>query len=129
MTLHDTAHDTPADSGSNAPATSEQLARQQAIKQIERRHRFWISAAMSTLLMVILVFIWAMAEYHNAGGWPTQGFSQSSGTPNVWNYWIIYPAIAWVLFLAADALHVFRNKPISETEIKHEIERQAGPTH
>ena len=81
---------------------------------------------MSTLLMIILVFIWVMAEYHNAGGWPTKGFSQSSGIPNVWNYWIIYPAIAWVLFLAADALIVFRNKPISEGKIKREIERQGG---
>ena len=127
MTLHDIPHDTPADSGQNAPATSEQLARQQAIKQIERRRRFWITAALSTLLMVILVIIWAMTEYYNAGGWPTQGFSDSSSIPNVWNDWIIYPAIAWALFLAADALLVFRNKPISETEIKREIERQAGP--
>jgi 2TM domain len=126
MTLHDISHDTPADSGSNAPAASEQVARQEAIKQIERRRRFWIFAAMSTLLMVILVVIWAMTEYHNAGGWPTQGFSDSSSIPNVWNDWIIYPAIAWVLFLAADALLVFRNKPISESEIKREIDRQAG---
>jgi len=44
----------------------------------------------------------------------------------VWNFWIIYPAIAWVVFLAADALIVFRNKPISEADIKREIERQAG---
>jgi 2TM domain len=127
MTLHDMSHETPADSGQNVPATGEQLARQQAIKQIERRRRFWIMAAMSTLLMVILVFIWATTEYHNAGGWPTQGFSDSSSIPNVWNDWIIYPAIAWVLFLAAAALLVFRNKPISETEIKREIDRQAGP--
>ena len=126
MTLHDISHDTPADSGSNAPAASEQVARQEAIKQIERRRRFWIFAAMSTLLMVILVVIWAMTEYHNAGGWPTQGFSDSSSIPNVWNDWIIYPAIAWVLFLAADALLVFRNKPISESEINREIDRQAG---
>jgi hypothetical protein len=103
MTLHGISHDTPADGGSNAPVASEQLARQQAIQQIERRRRFWIGAAMSTLLMVILVFIWAMTEYHNAGGWPTQGFSDSSSTPNVWNDWIIYPAIAWVLYLAAQA--------------------------
>jgi len=41
-------------------------------------------------------------------------------------YWIICPAIAGVLFLAADALLVFRNRPISETEIKREIGRQAG---
>ncbi len=126
MTLHDISHDTPADSGSNAPAASEQLARQEAIKQIERRRRFWVRATMFTVLMVIVVFIWAMTEYHNAGGWPTQGFSDSSGIPNVWNDWIIYPAIVWVVATAADALLVFRNRPISETEIKREIDRQAG---
>ena len=69
------------------------------------------------------------SEYHNAGGWPAHGFGQSCWPriPNVWNDWIIYPAIAWGLFLMADALLVFRNKPISEAEIKREIERQAGP--
>ena len=41
MTLHDMSHDTPADSGQNVPAAGEQLARQQAIKQIERRRHFW----------------------------------------------------------------------------------------
>ena len=127
MTLHDIPRDTPADSGQNAPATDEQLARQQAIKQIERRRHFWVRATMSTLTMIIVVIIWATTEYHNAGGWPTQGFSDSSSIPNVWNDWIIYPAIAWVLFLAAAALLVFRNQPISEAEIKREIERQAGP--
>jgi hypothetical protein len=127
MALHDIFHDTPADSGGNAPATSEQRVRQEAIKQIERRRRFWIRAALGTLLMIIVVIIWAFGEYHNAGGWPTKGFSQSSGIPNVWNYWIIYPAIVWVVLTAADALIVFRNKPISESEIKREIERQAGP--
>jgi len=126
MTLHDIPHDTPADSGPNAPATGEQLARQEAIKQIERKRRFWVRAAIGTLGLVVLVIIWAMTEYHNAGGWPTQGFSDSSSIPNVWNDWIIYPAIAWALFLAADALLVFRNRPISETEIKREIDRQAG---
>jgi hypothetical protein len=101
MTLHDISHDTPADSGQNAPATGEQLARQQAIKQIERRRHFWVRATMGTAAMIIVVIIWAITEYHNAGGWPTQGFSDSSSIPNVWNDWIIYPAIAWVLFLAA----------------------------
>jgi hypothetical protein len=41
--------------------------------------------------MVILVLIWALSEYHNAGGWPTRGFSQSSGIHDVWNFWIVYP--------------------------------------
>ena len=126
MTLQDISHDTPADSGSNAPATGEQSARQQAIKQIERRRRFWVRAAMGTLAMIIVVIIWAFSEYHNAGGWPTHGFSQSSSILNVWNYWIIYPAIAWALLTAADAWWVFGRKPISETAIRREIERQGG---
>jgi len=124
--LHDISHGPPKGSDSNAPASSEELARQQAIRQIERRRRFWISTIVGTVALVIVVVIWAFSEYHNAGGWPTSGFSQSSGIPNVWNYWIIYPAIAWVLLMAGNAWWVYGHKPVSETEIKREIERQAG---
>ena len=86
---HDTFHDTHADSDPNAPVTGGQLARQQAVKQIKRRRRFWTRAFVSGIVMIILVIIWATSEYFLAGGWPTSGFSQSSGIPNVWNYWII----------------------------------------
>jgi len=114
---------------SDAPANTEQLAREQAIKQIERKRRYWISTAVSTLGMVILAAIWAITEYHNAGGWPTQGFSQSSGIHDVWNIWIIYPAIAWAFLTAAFGLGVYLRKPISESQITREIERQAHSTH
>ena len=124
--LHDLSHDTAGDSGADAPVTGEQLARQEAIRQIERRRRFWFRATAGTVGMIVLAAIWAIAEYSNAGGWPTSGFSQSSGIPDVWNYWIIYPAIAWVLATAADAWWVFGRKPVSEDQIKHEMERQAG---
>jgi H+/Cl- antiporter ClcA len=124
--MHDISHDTPADSGPNAPAVGDQLARQQAIKQIERRRRFWISTAAWTVVMILVAVTWAFSEYHNAGGWPTSGFSQSSGIPNVWNYWIVYPFGAWVLFTAAGAWRVYGRKPISEAEIQREMERQAG---
>ena len=123
--LHETSHDTPA-GDPDAPPGSDQLARQQAIRQIERRRRFRVRATVGTLGMIILVVIWALSEYHNAGGWPTSGFSQSSGIPDVWNYWIIYPAIAWVLITGADAWFVYRHKPVSESEIQREIERQVG---
>ena len=123
--LHDTSHDTPTGGDPNAPPSRDQLARQQAIRQIERRRHFRVRATVGTLGMIILVVIWALSEYHNAGGWPTSGFSQSSGIPDVWNYWIIYPAIAWVLITAADAWFVYRRKPVSESEIQREIERQA----
>jgi hypothetical protein len=124
--LHDISRDAPADSDSKVPADSEQFARQQAIKQIERRRRFWISNAFGAAGMVLLVVIWATTEYHNAGGWPTSGFSQGSGIHDVWNLWIIYPLVAWVLITAAHAWFVFGNKPISEHRIEREIERQAG---
>ena len=124
--LHDISRETPPDSGAGGVASSEQLARQQAIRQIERRRHFRVRATVGTLGMAILVVIWAFSEYHNAGGWPANGFSQSSGIPDVWNYWIIYPAIAWVLITAADAWFVYRHKPVSESEIQREIERQTG---
>ena len=122
--LHDISHDRAADGDPDALAAGESLARQQAIKQIERKRRFWLGTAMGTLGMIVLTGIWAFSEDHTAGGWPTSGFSQSSGIPNVWNYWIIYPFIAWVVLTAAGALSVYLRKPISEGQIKREIERQ-----
>jgi hypothetical protein len=122
--LHD-LHDKAGVDGAGAAATGEQLGRQEAIRQIERRRRFWFRATAGTVGMLVLAAIWAIAEYNNAGGWPTNGFSQSSGIPNVWNYWIIYPAIVWVLATAADAWWVFGHKPITEDQIKHEMDRQA----
>ena len=81
MMVHDISHDKPAGSDLTAPATTEQLARQDAIQQIERRRRFQIRVTAGTLGMIILAVIWALTEYHSAGGWPTNGFSQSSGIP------------------------------------------------
>ena len=122
--VHDISHDKLAGSDLTTPATTAQPARQQAIQQIQRRRRFRIRVTMGILGMMILTIIWALTEYHNAGGWPANGFSQSSGIPNVWNYWIIYPFIAWVVLTAAGALSVYLRKPISEGQIKREIERQ-----
>jgi hypothetical protein len=79
--------------------------------------------------MAILVIIWAFTEYRNAGGWPTHGFSQSSGIHDVWNFWIIYPAIAWVLITAGDAWRTYGRKPIPESEIQREVDRQASLRH
>jgi len=110
----------------NVAADRDEPAREQAIKQIERRRHFHIEAVSSAVGMLLLVAIWALSEYHDAGGWPTHGFSQSSGIPNVWNFWIVYPIIGVGLILAARARSVYGHKPISENEIKREIERQAG---
>jgi 2TM domain len=105
---------------------TEERLRQQAIKQIKKRRNFHIELVVSGIGMLILVLIWATTEYHNAGGWPTQGFSQSSGIHDVWNYWIIYPIGAWILIMAGRAWSVYRRRVITESEINQEIERQTG---
>jgi hypothetical protein len=126
--LPDISHDKPGDSGLGVPVTSEQLARQQAIRQIRRRRRFWFWAVMGTLVMIVVTAGWAFSQYHNAGGWPTHGFTQSSWppVPNVWNDWIIWPAIVWVLVTSGYAWFVFGAEPVSESKIKREMQRQAG---
>src|SRR5271166_515338 len=96
---NNTIDDIRAATGSDAPDASEQLVRQQAIKQIERKRRFKINLVLSGIGMLLLVAIWASTEYHNAGGWPTSGFSQSSGIHDVWNMWIVYPLVGWALVI------------------------------
>jgi hypothetical protein len=110
----------------SAAATGEELARQQAIKQIRLRRRFQLEVITSAIFMALLVVIWAIAEYNNAGGWPTNGFSQSSGIHDTWNIWIIYPFMAWVVFLAVRSWAYYKGTSISESEIQREIQRQAS---
>ncbi len=105
---------------------AEDVSRQEAIKQIKRRSNFHIELVISGIGTAILVLIWATTEYHNAGGWPTQGFSQSFGIHDVWNYWLIYPVGAWVLIMVGRAWSVYRHRGISESEIEREIDRQAS---
>ena len=100
-------------------------ARQRAIAQIQRRRRFKRELIISSFGMLLLVLIWAQSEYHNAGGWPTSGFSHSSSIPNVWNYWIIYPIILWALIMGYRGWALYGNKPISESEIEKEMKRDS----
>jgi hypothetical protein len=102
----------------------EQEARERAVKQIEARRHFHVEMFIAAVATVLLVLTWALSEYHNAGGWPTQGFSQSSGIHDVWNYWIIYPVIGIALVVGARAWFVYGHRPPSESEITREIERQ-----
>jgi hypothetical protein len=104
--------------------TDEKQIRALALEQIERRRRFQMRAVSYAAASIVL--IWAITEYHNAGGWPSDGFSRSSSIPHVWNIWIIYPVLGLGLLLALDAWNIFVRKPISESEILREIERLVG---
>ena len=101
----------------------EQQVRELAVEQIGRKRRFRRRAFSAAVVGVVLVVIWAIVEYHNAGGWPTSGFSQSSGIHDEWNSWIIYPLVALALGIAIDAWHTYRHRPISESEIRPEMDR------
>ena len=116
----------PPEMNASQPVDAHQLARQRAIRQIERQRHFHIEVVVGALGVILLVVIWATSEYHNAGGRPMQGFSQSSGIHDVWNFWIIYPLIAWGLYITARAWAVYGHKPISESEIEREMEGQSG---
>ena len=104
----------------------QDLERQFAIKQIEQRRRLTANVVVSSAGMLVLVAIWAISEYNNAGGWPTGGFSQSSGIPGVWKMWILYPLLAWLFFLAVNIGYVLVRRPISEDEIRREMTRHRG---
>jgi hypothetical protein len=107
------------------PAVDEQL-RQAAIEQIERRRRFQMRAVLYVAATIVVVVVWAISEYNNAGGWPSDGFSQSSGSRHVWNIWIIYPVLSLGLALVIDAWNTYGRRKISESEIRREIDRLAG---
>ena len=100
-------------------------AREQAIEHIERKRRYWIDAAIFTVGMLIILAIWAIIEYHNAGGWPTKGFARASGIHDEWSSWVVYPAMAWVLLTATISTGVHLRRPVSERRIKHEMEHLA----
>ena len=111
--------------GVGAPAHNADSVRQQAIQQIERRRRFNRQLVISGIIMILLVASWAHSEYHNAGGWPTSGFSHRSSIPNVWNYWIVYPIILWASIMGYRGWSTYGGKPISEDDIEKEMRRQS----
>lgn len=107
------------------PAVDEQL-RRTAIEQIERKRRFQRRAVLYVAAIIVVGVVWAITEYNNAGGWTSDGFIQSSGSPHVWNIWIIYPILGLGLALAIDAWNTYGRKQISESEIRREMDRIAG---
>ena len=104
----------------------DEQVRALAIEQIQRRRRFQMRAFTAGVITAVLVVIWAITEYGNAGGWPTSGFSQSSSVPHKWNSWIIYPLIALALAVLLDWWHSRRQRPITEEEIRSEMGRLHG---
>lgn len=124
--LPDICHDGPGDSDLGMPATRELPVRPAGDPAGQTQAPVPDRAGHPGHDVVTVG--WAFSEYRNAGGWPAHGFSQSSWplVPSVRNGWIIWPAMVWVLATAGWAWFVFGYKPVSESEIKREMERQAA---
>ncbi len=106
--------------------SDEQQVRQMAIKEIEQERRFHKHVVQYVGLSIILAIAWAISEYNNADGWPTKGFSESSGTPHVWNIWIVYPIVVLGALLAIEAWKTYRKRPITEQEVRRHMDRLKG---
>src|SRR5215210_8873671 len=63
-----------------------------ATERIRRRRNFQLHIAAYILGTLTVTIVWAVTEYHNAGGWPT-GF-RTGRQNHDWDPWIIYPLIA-----------------------------------
>jgi hypothetical protein len=88
--------------------TTEQPAREQAIEHIGHRRRYRTNMAMAFFALLIALLA--------AGFWAM----------------IFYPDIAWVFLISGLGLGFcprYLSEPISERQIKREIERQAHSTH
>jgi len=120
-----TTDETPAAVVVNREQGDEQV-RKLAVEQIERKRRFQTRAFGAAAVAVLLVIIWAITEYQNAGGWPTSGLSQSSSIPHKWNSWIVYPLVGLGLFVAIDWWQTRRHRPITEEQIRREMDRLRG---
>jgi|SRR5581483_8927234 len=102
--------------------SDNETLRAAAVKQLARVRTFKLHLVASFIGMLLLTWIWAVSEYHNAGGWP-HSFSESSGVAHVWNDWIVWPAIGWVFIMSVRAYAVFFHRPVSEIDIQHEMDR------
>ena len=92
-------------------------------REVLNRRVFRINAVMSIVGVVILGVIWVFTEYHNQGGWPN-GFTFGSGSPGVWNLWIVYPIVVWAALVALHGWLTYLRKPPTE----HEMERATQVT-
>ncbi len=106
--------------------SDDQQVREMAIKEIEQERRFHRHIFEYAIISIVLVIAWVISEYNNADGWPSKGFSESSGTPHVWNIWIVYPIVVFGALLAMEAWKTYRKKPITEQEVRRHMDRLTG---
>ena len=95
-----------------------------ALDRIRLRRAFRIHVAATVVGSLFLSIVWAVTEYHNAGGWPT-GLASGRASHD-WDPWIIYPLIGGLIALALHAWAAFGRRPASELDVAREMARLRG---
>jgi 2TM domain-containing protein len=85
--------------------THEQTAHDQAVTQLKKRRDFHAHLLVYVLVNAFLVVIWAVTGMH--------GF-----------FWPIFPIAGWGIGVVMNAWDVYWRHPITEADIKREIERE-----
>ena len=103
-----------------ARSAEDDALREWARMHVRRVHRLQRDVAVFVLGMVTLSVVWALVQWQDNGA-----FERFSGgdNPGDWEPWILYVALIWGFFLAADALKTYFDRPTTEAEIDRQIER------
>ncbi len=94
--------------------------RREAIRQIERKRKLQAHVLGYLLLNAILIAIWAITEYQNAGGWPT-GF-RTGRLNHDWDPWIIYPLIGTTVGVGAHWWTTVGRRAPTEQEVLRKMD-------
>jgi hypothetical protein len=106
----------------SAPIRPEDELREWARRHLERVRRVKFHAAAFVLGMLVLTPVWALTQWQDNGGFKRIDFSPD-GTPGDWEPWILYVALIWGGIVAIAALRAYFDRPTTEAEIDHEVER------
>jgi 2TM domain len=85
--------------------TREQAARDRAVTQLKKRRDFYGHLLIYVLVNTFFVVIWAVVGAH--------GF-----------FWPVFPIVGWGIGVVMNAWDVFWRPPITEHDIRREIERE-----
>jgi uncharacterized ion transporter superfamily protein YfcC len=86
-----------------ASVDTEEEIREQAIERLKKRRDFKAHLLMYVTVNAFLVVIWAVSD---------AGF-----------FWPIFPILGWGIGVVANAWDVYGRKPISDEEIRREVDR------
>ena len=98
---------TTTDDREEVVGTTPEAARDQALRSLKKRRDLKTHAVVYVLVNAV---IW--------GIWTVIGLSS-----HTWAPWPVFVTLGWGILLVLSAWDVYGRKPVTEDELKHEIER------